>query len=103
MVSKTKRVLAVILTGMMAAAALTGCQETTNTQQGSSSGSTASTASTAEGGDESAASTAEGGGDAVDVEAMTENIKTKMKEEAAANGGKIELKVWCASADLKFE
>lgn len=103
MVSKTKRVLAVILTGMMAAAALTGCQEKTNTQQGSSSGSTASTASTAEGGDESAASTAEGGGDAVDVEAMTDNIKAKMKEEAAANGGTIELKVWCASADLKFE
>ena len=41
MVSKTKRVLAMILTGMMAAAALTGCQEKTNTQQ-SSSGGTAS-------------------------------------------------------------
>ena len=103
MVTKTKRVLAVILTGMMAATALAGCTQTTKTESGSGTG-TASTASTADGG-ESKSEGDGGSGSTVDVysDEMTANIKAKMKEEAAANGGTIELKVWCASADLKFE
>lgn len=103
MVTKTKRVLAVILTGMMAATALAGCTQTTKTESGSGAG-TASTASTADGG-ESKSEGDGGSGSTVDVysDEMTANIKAKMKEEAAANGGTIELKVWCASADLKFE
>lgn len=105
MVTKTKRVIAMILTGMMAATALAGCTQTTNTTSSSPAGGTESTAASTDEGGSEGGSEAAGGGDAVDVysKEMTENIKAKMKEEAAANGGKIELKVWCASADLKFE
>ena len=53
MVTKTKRVIAMILTGMMAATALAGCTQTTNTTSSSPAGGTESTAaSTDEGGSE---------------------------------------------------
>lgn len=104
MVSKTKRVLALILTGMMSAAALTGCTQTTtgNTDSaggGSTTNSTAATESAA--GDASTGDSA--GGEAKDIEAMTDSIKAKMKGEAAATDGKISLTFWCASDDRKFE
>ena len=104
MVSKTKRVLAVILTGMMAAAALTGCQQTVQNAGGSTT-STASTATESAGGEESTGDTSKAAstGEAKDIEAMTDTIKAKMKEEAAATDGKLSITFWCASDDRKFE
>jgi arabinogalactan oligomer/maltooligosaccharide transport system substrate-binding protein len=101
MVSKTKRVLAVILTGMMAAAALTGCNG------GSSGGSTTSTATSTAPAESAATDTSTAAstaaGEAKDIDAMTDTIKAKMKEEAAATDGKIKITFWCASDDRKFE
>ncbi len=101
MVSKTKRVLAMILAGMMAAAALTGCTPTETTEGGR----TAPTTEQSTSGDGESKAATGSAGEAVDVysEEMTNNIKAKMKEEAAKTDGKITLTFWCAGDDLKFE
>ncbi len=100
MVSKTKRVLAMILTGMMAASALAGCTPTETTEGGGTNSTAASATESAAAGDGASKAA---GGEVQDIEAMTDNIKAKMKEEAAATGGKISLTFWCASDDRKFE
>ena len=103
MVSKSKRVLALLLTAMMSAAALAGCGPTEVTQNSTGGTSTESKAagdSTDSGDGESKASA-----EAVDIytDEMTQTIKDKMKEEAAATNGKISLKLWCAADDRTFE
>ena len=98
MVTKTKRVLALVLTAMMASTALAGCgggSTTTTTTSGSASGTASTAASGSEGGD--AAVT-----DVYD-EGTFENIKAAMAKEADENGGTIKLEVWCSGDDAKFE
>ena len=102
MVTKTKRVLALILTGMMAATALTGCASGNTNVTPSKSNGGSTTTSTADG------SSAPGGAaDAavtdVDDPGTIETLKSAMAEEATANGGTVKLEVWCSSDDGKFE
>ena len=102
MVTKTKRALALILTGMMAATALTGCASGNTNVTPSKSNGGSTTTSTADG------SSAPGGAaDAavtdVDDPGTIETLKSAMAEEATANGGTVKLEVWCSSDDGKFE
>ena len=91
MASKSKRIAALVLTAMMATAALAGCSggeeeeapipaPTTTSNSGSQSQKV----------------------DLSDPETV-QFIKDTMAEEAAKNSGKIELKMWCASDDQDFE
>ena len=105
MVSKSKRVLALVLTAMMASAALAGCgpTEVTQTQNSTAKETTESKAAgdSAESGDGESKASAE----AVNIysDDMIKNVKDKMKEEAAQTDGVISLKVWCSGDDLQFE
>lgn len=105
MVSKTKRVLAMILTGMIAATALAGCTPTETTQGGgTTTNSTAATESTAAGDGESKSEGGDSTG-AVDLESdeIINQIKAKMKDEAAKTDGVITITFWCAGDDVSFE
>lgn len=109
MVSKTKRALALVLTAMMAASALAGCNPGNSGNSGG--GSTNSTAST--GGDTSTAATGDGDTStsadsdvsAIDLDdpEIIATIKDKIAEEAAKTDNKIKLELWCAADDNKFE
>lgn len=89
MASKSKKVVALILTAMMAVTALAGCGDSDN-EPGSPSTPTSKTTSKEE-------------ATAIDFsDAETINfIKGKIKEEA--KDGKVELVLWCAGDDLAFE
>lgn len=97
MASNSKKAVALVLTAMMAATSLVGC----NSGSGSSGGSTTTTST--------AASTASGDTSAeesvVDLESdeTIKLIKDKIAAEAEKTDGKITMKVWCSSGDLKFE
>ena len=104
MVSKSKRVVALLLTAMMAAGALAGCGQST-TQPSQAQPSTTSQASS-EGSTTTEPSSAEASKvDAVDLEApeIIQRIKDKMAEEAAATDGVIKMVLWCSSDDKSFE
>lgn len=104
MVTKTKRVLALVLTAMMASTALAGCAGNNNTPTKSTTSDTASTA--ASDGASTDASVVDGNtpaaADVYDAGTM-ESIKAAMAKEAEANGGTIKLEVWCSGDDAKFE
>ena len=97
MASKSKKVLALLLTSVMAAAALAGCggssepQGASKAASGTTSGTTSSTTST----------------ETQNVNFYDSDTKAKiikqMKKEADQNGGNITLKVWCATNDFAFE
>ena len=97
MASKSKKIVALILTAMMATAALAGCGGGSKEPSKSSTVSGASTASQSSGSDD------DDEGEIIDItNAETFSvIKEEMKKEAV--NGKISLKVWCASTDLAFE
>ncbi len=97
MVSKSKRVLALLLTGLMATAFLTACDDGgagTSTPAGTQTSGTAT-------------------GDAKEIfsDEMTKMLKDKIAEEAASKGKKdektgkqtISLRMWCSGDDLAFE
>ncbi len=92
MASKSKKIIALLLSSMMAATALAGCNSgdptanvKTSSGSGATSGSTPAETSTIDLKDSGTVS----------------QIKELMKEEA--KDGKITLKVWCSSDDGKFE
>lgn len=115
MVSKSKRIVALILTAMIAATAFAGCSGGGTTTSTTPAASTASTASTAE----STASTAAGDESTTEQSATTPasdvsmidfdnpdvvaSIKDLMAEEAAATGGVISMTMWCSADDRGFE
>ena len=99
MASKSKKIVALILTAMMATAALAGCgggKKEPSKSGGTTSG--ASTASQASGSDDD-----DDEGEIIDItkEETLSVIKEEMKKEAV--DGTVSLKVWCASTDLAFE
>lgn len=98
MASKSKKAVALVLTAMMAASALAGC-DTSSTQPSTSSTPSTSTESSTSEGSSDDGSTAE----AIDLfsDEMIQQVKDAMASEA--KDGKIVLKVWCASDDSKFE
>lgn len=91
MVSKAKKTTALLLAALMCAGAFAGCSG-----NGSNTNSTASgTTSTASGPSAESGST--------DAAApTTEQMVAKIKEEASANGGKVEIKVWAPGGDKNF-
>ncbi len=95
MVSKAKKTTALLLAALMCAGVLAGCGgggnggETTSTASG-----TTSTAS----GTTSTASSSSTAAPAPTIEQMV----AKIKEEASANGGKVEIKVWAPGGDKNF-
>lgn len=105
MVSKTKRTLAIVLAGMMAAGALAGCQQGTTPAPSGGTGTASTPAASTGTGD-----TSEGTGDTakpaatpIFTDEMTAKIKDKMATEAEANEGVIKLKIWCSGDDREFE
>lgn len=105
MVSKTKRALALVLTGMMAAASLAGCGgggSTTSTPAGNTNSTTTSTPTT-ESKAEGDTSKTEAQAQDLFSDAMTAQLKDMIAQEAAKTSNKISLKAWCAADDLKFE
>ena len=95
MASKSKKIVALLLTAMMAVTALAGCGG--NRDEPVVNPTPAST-TTSQSGDTSAEDT-----EKVDIKdpATVDFIKGKLKEEAA--GQTIELTLWCSSDDLSFE
>lgn len=92
MVSKSKRVIALLLTAMMASAALTGCgggNEGSEDKKSTSGGDT----------DASAELSVYDMNDAGTID----TIKTAIADEAKANGGTVALELWCAGDDLELE
>lgn len=108
MVSKSKRIVAILLTAMMAASAMAGCNG-----GGSSSGSGTTTTSTAPSTSTSTenSSTEENStsGDttvsAVDIDSpeIVQQIKDQIAKEASENGGEVAMTVWCSGDDFQFE
>lgn len=94
MVSKSKKIVALVLTAMMAATSLAGCATGSTTTN-----STAPAASTAE----STGSTETVSAVDVDSDEVMTQIKDAIAQEAQENGGKVSLKVWCSGDDLAFE
>lgn len=99
MVSKTKRVLAFVLTAMISASALAGCG-------GGSSGGGSTTTSTPT--NSTANNTASNSGNQaaeldLDSDSSVDIIKERIKKEAETSGGEIKLEVWCSGDDKKFE
>lgn len=104
MVSKSKRIVALLLTAMMAATAFAGCgggETTTSTTPAPTT-----TSSTAPAGDNSetpqaSAATAE----AVDLDSpeMMAKIKDQIAQEAAATDNVVTMDVWCSGDDFQFE
>lgn len=100
MVSKTKRALALVLTAMISASAMAGCAQGNGGSTTTTSTPAASTPA-ADGDNSTVASQAS----FIDLtsEGTQATIKGKIKSEAEATGGKIELEVWCSSDDKAFE
>lgn len=96
MASKSKKVFALLLTSVMAASALAGCGGSSEpTGASKAPGTTTSTTSST------------GSTDVTNININDPDTKAKiidqMKKEADQNGGKISLKVWCATNDFEFE
>lgn len=105
MVSKTKRTLAIVLAGMMAAGALAGCQQGTVTPGASTPApSNPGTSDVSQGGEASdSGNSAKPTPTPIFTDEMTATLKDKMATEAEANEGVIKLKIWCSGDDLDFE
>jgi len=107
MVSKSKKIVALILTAMMAASALAGCASGSSGTTTTPSTSTTTTSKTDEGsqaggeGSTTEASKVEAAN--LDSDEVMAKIKDKMAEEAAATGGTITMTVWCSADDKSFE
>ena len=107
MVSKSKKIVALILTAMMAASALAGCASGSSGTTTTPSTSTTTTSKTDEGsqaggeGSTTEASKVEAAN--LDSDEVMAKIKDKMAEEAAATDGTITMTVWCSSDDKSFE
>ncbi len=104
MVSRSKKVVALLLTAMMAAGALAGCGGSStqpSTQPSTTTSTTESTASTTEEPSQASASDVS----AVDLEsdAIIQRIKDKIADEAAATDGVVSMTLWCSSDDRGFE
>lgn len=97
MVSKTKRTLAIVLAGMMAATALAGCTTGTPATTTSTPATTPATSGTTESSGEAVTATP------IFTDEMTSTLKDAMAEEASKNDGKIKLKMWCSGDDATFE
>jgi len=95
MASKSKKAVALLLTAMMAVAAMAGC------------GDSSAPATTVTSNASTQASTEELSNIDLDDNEVLATIKAQMKKEAdeqkGDKKGKISLKVWCASTDLAFE
>lgn len=96
MASKSKKGIALLLTSMMAVAAMAGCGG--GGEPVVASKTTSTPASTA-----SQASSASGDTINIDDPETKAMILEQMKKEADKNGGKVELRVWCATLDYEFE
>lgn len=96
MVSKTKRTLAIVLAGMMAATALAGC-----TSGAPTTTSVPATTPSAPGGasDTSGEATVQ----QIFTDEMTSTLKDAIAEEASKTNGKIKIKMWCSGDDATFE
>ena len=107
MVSKSKKIVALILTAMMAASALAGCASGSSGTTTTPSTPTTTTSKTDEGsqaggeGSTTEASKVEAAN--LDSDEVMAKIKDKMAEEAAATDGTITMTVWCSSDDKSFE
>ncbi len=104
MVSRSKKVVALLLTAMMAAGAMAGCGGGTTQPSQPSQASQASQASqTSQTEQPSQASASDVS--AVDLESpeIIQRIKDKIAEEAAKTGNVVSMLLWCASDDKSFE
>lgn len=95
MASKSKKGIALLLTSMMAVAAMAGC--------GGGGEPTVASKTTSGSSDTKQSSLSSGEAVNLDDPETKAKILEQMKKEADTNGGKIELKVWCASNDYQFE
>ncbi len=109
MASKSKRIVALLLTAMMATTALVGCSSEEDSGS-SSSGSKKDNSSAAEASksDTSKSETSQesSGGKGIDFddEAVMTEIRDQLANEASKKGSKtITLRLWCAGDDLAFE
>ncbi len=92
MASKSKKIIALLMTAMMAATAMAGCTGGGDDEEGG-----ASAAPVVQPSQQAMQKLS------LDSEEDVTTIKNKMAEEAAANGGTITLRMWCASDDKQFE
>ena len=106
MVSKSKKIVALLLTAMMAATAFAGCGggETTTSSTAPAASTASTSGDTSASGDASqtqASTTAE----AVDLDSadMLQKIKDQIAQEAAATENVVSMTVWCSGDDFQFE
>ena len=107
MVSKSKKIVALILTAMMAASALAGCASgssgTTTTPSTPATTSSKTDEGSQAGGEGSTTEASKVEAANLDSDEVMAKIKDKMAEEAAATDGTITMTVWCSSDDKSFE
>ena len=110
MVSKSKRIVAIILTAMMASSALAGCASGSTTTTSSAPSTNSSAPATESKSDEGSKAGGDNSTDASKIEAanldsdeVMARIKDKIAEEAAATGGTVQMTLWCSSDDKSFE
>ena len=107
MVSKSKKIVALILTAMMAASALAGCASgssgTTTTPSTPATTSSKTDEGSQAGGEGSTTEASKVEAANLDSDEVMAKIKDKMAEEAAATGGTITMTVWCSADDKSFE
>ncbi|MDD6488361.1 MAG: extracellular solute-binding protein [Clostridia bacterium] len=107
MAHNSKKAVAIVLTAMMAATALTGCGGSGSQQSQAPAASGTQSQTPATSGTESQASSGENSTAAQSVDILGEEMTTKIKDKIASEAEKtdnvVKLKVWCASNDGNLE
>ena len=110
MVSKSKRIVALILTAMMASSALAGCASGSSTTSSVPSSTSSNPASTTESKDEGSNAGGDNSTEQSKVEAanldsdeIMARIKDQIAAEAGETGGTVTMTLWCSADDKSFE
>ena len=105
MVSRSKKVVALLLTAMMAAGALASCGPTTQTSSTPASTQPSSTTESQASQTEQPSQASASDVSAVDLESpeIIQRIKDKIAEEAAKTDNVVSMTLWCSSDDKGFE